>query len=107
MTGPEELPYLPRHLVYARILPLLGIDLRLALRVPPGRLDLTPFGAVDRCLASRARATRHSPGSKLTWVTFALGGRGSRLLVYRASDGSRGCDLVWRKGRGLLLHEYQ
>jgi len=98
--------YLPAHLVYEHILPHMDIDTRMALGVAPRKLDTAPFGAVDGCLRRQLRRTRHSRGAGLTWSTVPLAG-GSRALVYRVCDGSRACDLVWRRGRGTLLHEYR
>lgn len=99
------LPFLPYHLVYANILPHLCIDTRLALGVPPRKLQEPPSSVVDACLRRQQRQTRHSPFSSLTWRALPVRGT-DRALVYRVSDGSRACDLASPKTHVKLLFEY-
>jgi hypothetical protein len=94
-----SLPHIPYHVVRAHILPLLGVDARLAFGVPPARLRLSAahIAPLESMLKQRLRAVRHSPGAALTWAKVRIPCTG-KMFVYRVhgagAQARRGCDLV-------------
>jgi len=99
---PAELPYIPVHVVYAHILPHLGIDTRRSFGIF-GRL---PRGAVhvmlEDLLRRRQTSTTHSAGASLAWSKVRIPGAG-KALVYRSHGSVRALDLVqYRPPRGRV-----
>ena len=97
MSSPSPVPHIPGHVVWTHILPHLGIDVRLAFRVPPRKLDLAPFARLDRMLRRRARSVWHSAGAGLSWANVRVPCT-DKVLVYRyhhlGADEWRAWDLV-------------